>query len=75
MTKRLKLLYPEEPPSTAPDVVWMPDAANLDLVVERFPDAAGYLDLDNGDLEVRPDALDPDAIRTQIFGRLREEPG
>ncbi len=69
--KRLKLLYPDDRPTDAPDVVWMPDAVGLDVIAERVPGAVGYLDLDSGDLEVRPGAIDPAAISAQLGGTPR----
>ncbi|QYG94928.1 hypothetical protein HC251_22505 [Iamia sp. SCSIO 61187] len=71
MTKRLMLIYPDERPTDAPEVVWMQDAADLELVVERFPGAVGYIDLDDGDLEVRPGAVDVDTIRSQLDRVIR----
>lgn len=58
MTKRLKLLYQDQRPADAPDVVWMPDDADLEHITTRIPGAVGYVDLDRGHVEAQPGKVD-----------------
>ncbi|QYG94930.1 hypothetical protein HC251_22520 [Iamia sp. SCSIO 61187] len=65
------LIYADERPTDAPEVVRIPDGGGLELVVERFPGTVGRFDLDDGDLEVGPGAADVDTTWTQLIGVIR----